>query len=66
MTVPTLVLASRTYLNPLYMPAASEVASGVRNGRLVQFDGTKNADFMMTTDGTVPSASRQCSISWTS
>nr|AHZ45597.1 LuxR family transcriptional regulator [uncultured bacterium] len=53
-TVPTLVLASRNYLNPLYMPAAAEVASGVRNGRLLYFDGTKNADFMMTTDGTVP------------
>jgi len=54
-TVPTLVLASRSYLNPLYMPAASEVAAGVRNGRLLQFDGTKNSDFMMTTDGSVPS-----------
>jgi len=53
-TVPTLVLASRNYLNPLYMPAASEIASGVRNGRLVQFDGTKNMDFMLTTDGSVP------------
>jgi len=53
-TVPTLVLASRNYLNPLYMPAASEIASGVRNGRLIQFDGTKNADFMMTTDGSTP------------
>ena len=54
-TVPTLVLASRNFLNPLYMPAASEVAAGVRNGRLLHFDGTKNADFMMTTDGSVPS-----------
>jgi len=54
-SVPTLVLASRNYLNPLYMPAASEIASGVRNGRLLYFDGTKNADFMMTTDGSVPS-----------
>jgi DNA-binding CsgD family transcriptional regulator len=54
-TVPTLVLASRNYLNPLYMPAAAEVAAGVPNGRLVHFDGTKNADFMMTTDGSVPS-----------
>jgi pimeloyl-ACP methyl ester carboxylesterase/DNA-binding CsgD family transcriptional regulator len=53
-TVPTLVLASRNYLNPLYMPAANEVASGVQNGRIVHFDGTKNADFMMTNDGTVP------------
>ena len=53
-TVPTLVLASRNYLNPLYMPAASEIASGVSNGRLIPFDGTKNADFMMTTDGSVP------------
>nr|AHZ45598.1 LuxR family transcriptional regulator [uncultured bacterium] len=53
-TVPTLVLASRNYLNPLYMPAASEIASGVRNGRLVQFDGTKNTDFMLTMDGSVP------------
>jgi DNA-binding CsgD family transcriptional regulator len=53
-TVPTLVLASRNYLNPLYMQAASEIASGVRNGRLVQFDGTKNSDFMMTTDGSIP------------
>jgi len=57
-TVPTLVLASRNYLNPLYMPAASEVATGVRNGRLIHFDGTKNADFMMTTDGSVPSGVR--------
>ena len=52
--VPTLVLASRNYVNPLYMPAASEIAGGVCNGRLVQFDGTKNADFMMTANGTVP------------
>jgi DNA-binding CsgD family transcriptional regulator len=52
--VPTLVLASRTYLNPLYMATASEVASGVKNGRLVHFDGTRNADFMMTNDGSVP------------
>jgi DNA-binding CsgD family transcriptional regulator/pimeloyl-ACP methyl ester carboxylesterase len=53
-TVPTLVLASRNYLNPLYVPAASEIASGVKNGRLIHFDGTKDADFMMTTDGSIP------------
>jgi pimeloyl-ACP methyl ester carboxylesterase len=51
---PTLVMASRPFLNPLYMKVASDVASGLSDARLVWFDGTKNADFMMSSDGQVP------------
>jgi DNA-binding CsgD family transcriptional regulator len=57
-TVPTLVLASRSYLNPEYMAASGEVATGVRNARLIHFDGTKNADFMMSLDGSLPNGIR--------
>jgi DNA-binding CsgD family transcriptional regulator len=55
-TVPTLVLASRSYLNPKYVTNATEIASGVVNGRITFFDGTKNADFMTSSDGSEPQA----------
>jgi DNA-binding CsgD family transcriptional regulator len=55
---PTLVLASRAFLNPQFMTVASDVASGLYDARLVWFDGTKNADFMMSTDGRVPEGIR--------
>jgi DNA-binding CsgD family transcriptional regulator len=55
---PTLVMASRAFLNPLYMTVASDVASGLSDARLVWFDGTKNADFMMSTDGRIPEGVR--------
>jgi DNA-binding CsgD family transcriptional regulator/pimeloyl-ACP methyl ester carboxylesterase len=53
-TVPTLVLSSRSFLNPKFLKVAHEVAAGMANGRLVHLDGSKNADFLTSSDGSLP------------
>jgi len=56
--VPTLVLSSRSFLNPRFVKVAHDVAAGIANGRLVYLDGTKNADSLTSPDGSLPSGIR--------
>jgi len=48
---PTLVLASRSPINPRAAAIAKEIAAGVANCRLAYFDGMKNADIIYSFDG---------------